>query len=712
MLPLAFALLPAGAAAAAQPGPFSTAHVVGNTLYLDSVRCTLEPTSSAFAPDVNVTVRNSYLAPPPLAVHRGACDDGATKIVRVVVSLAPRRAHPHRLLALLDHHNAQHQGLANKPIAVASLPSSSRARSRARARVGGAAMRPAARLRRRRSNSARASSSIRLRGGARRRVGGARRAGAAFALTTRSSRTSSVRLPATVVVHDEPSADDAPNDAPSDGSGTRSRALRRPQRQRPRRDGTLDGVSVALGVERGGSGADHGVWHLLTDCFRRPAASASRRWAPSARRRRAAVRRHGRAARRRRRRRDLARASRGHCADVTAHSDACTGGSAACQANTAVSSDSPTLWRTVAHEIAHNLGAEHTEDRGGLMAYTGEKALVDNGDVCTTIADVRGGADDCFVAATAVCGNGAVEEGEGCDDGGVADGDSRDAACASSAAGRGAPLDPAASGGGHASLCERLCGNGVVDAARSATPGRRAARRLHAARAPRAAAAIARRRRLRPPPTTATCGGSGGCVGGECRMAEPSASGTRSTWPSTRRRALRPPSSRAAALPRAPRRKRRLLLAAPRTSRRDAARYPDGHVRGRTARRALPGRRGGRHLRQRRLEPGEECDDVGVLHGQCRLAAGAACSGECCPAPACAAAPTPTATARARRLLLRRRVRGPTRRSAQRRHRDDARRRRDGARAPRRSARSRTAAAASSSTTPSPPRATAAPTPR
>ena len=87
MLPLAFTLLPAAAAAAAQPGPFSTARVVGNTLYLDSVRCHLEvTTTSAFAPDVNVTVRNSYLAPPPLAVHRGACDDGATKIVRAVVA--------------------------------------------------------------------------------------------------------------------------------------------------------------------------------------------------------------------------------------------------------------------------------------------------------------------------------------------------------------------------------------------------------------------------------------------------------------------------------------------------------------------------------------------------------------------------------------------------------------------------------------------------
>ena len=41
------------------------------------------------------------------------------------------------------------------------------------------------------------------------------------------------------------------------------------------------------------------------------------------------------------------------------------------------------------------------------------------------------------------------------------------------------------------------------------------------------------------------------------------------------------------------------------------------------------------------VEPGEECDDdVGVLHGECRLAAGARARGECCPAPACAAAPT------------------------------------------------------------------------
>ena len=124
MLPLAFALLPAGAAAAAQPGPFSTAHIVGNTLYLDNVRCRLDlTTATAFAPDVNVTGRN-YLTPPPLAVHRGACDDGATKIVRAVVA--------HSRLDALIHTSSSLYSITTtlstkaspiQPIAVASLPS-------------------------------------------------------------------------------------------------------------------------------------------------------------------------------------------------------------------------------------------------------------------------------------------------------------------------------------------------------------------------------------------------------------------------------------------------------------------------------------------------------------------------------------------------------------------------------------------------------------
>ena len=115
-------------AAAAQPSgaQFTTARVVGRTLYLDNVRCRLDlTTASAFAPDVNVTVRNSFLTPPPLAVHRGACDDGATKIVRAVV------AHS-RLDALIHTSSSLYSITATltnaaspiKPIAVASLPSS------------------------------------------------------------------------------------------------------------------------------------------------------------------------------------------------------------------------------------------------------------------------------------------------------------------------------------------------------------------------------------------------------------------------------------------------------------------------------------------------------------------------------------------------------------------------------------------------------------
>ena len=388
-------------------------------------------------------------------------------------------------------------------------------------------------------------------------------AGAAFALTNALFEDQlGVRLRVqTVVVHDGPSTDDAPNDAPTEGSGTRSCALYA-DRNVSGHGATvaLDGVSVALGVLSAwvGSAAapTHGVWHLLTDCFPPPGrvglATVGTVCAPAARSLSyvdtgappAAGAAGG----------DLACvrvAGSGHCADVTAHSDACTGGSAACQANTAVSSDSPTLWRTVAHEIAHNLGAEHTEDRGGLMAYTGEKALVDNGDVCTTIADVRDGADDCFVALTAVCGNGAVEEGEGCDDGGVADGDGCDAACAVECGWAcAAPLDPSASGGGHASVCERLCGNGVVDAAYGEecdAPGEACCNAdcTLAAGAACCGGECCAADGSAHLPTTASCGGGGGRCGGECRMAEPFCERYALNMAFDPAACRRPPSSRA-----------------------------------------------------------------------------------------------------------------------------------------------------------------------
>ena len=111
--------------------PFSTARVVGKhyTSTTFAAHSSLHP--RPFAPDVNVTVRNSYLAPPPLAVHRGACDDGATKIVRAVVAHSRLDALIHTASSLYSITTTlSTKASPINPIAVASsLPLRARARA-------------------------------------------------------------------------------------------------------------------------------------------------------------------------------------------------------------------------------------------------------------------------------------------------------------------------------------------------------------------------------------------------------------------------------------------------------------------------------------------------------------------------------------------------------------------------------------------------------
>ena len=118
--------------------------------------------------------------------------------------------------------------------------------------------------------------------------------------------------------------------------------------------------------------------------------------------------------------------------------------------------------------MAHGLGGGHTfgEGEGGLMSYTGERALFDAGDICAHLTSVEvgsgGGTEGCLEqmdgAVTAgMCGNGARESPEECDDGGTAAGDGCGATCEVECGYTCTrPLD-------GPSVCAPSCGNGVVD---------------------------------------------------------------------------------------------------------------------------------------------------------------------------------------------------------------------------------------------------------
>jgi hypothetical protein len=95
--------------------------------------------------------------------------------------------------------------------------------------------------------------------------------------------------------------------------------------------------------------------------------------------------------------------SNGNCAGPkTQVGVTCPDGLDACTAAAAVVSDTGAMWRTLAHELGHALGASHTFAEGGLMAYQGEYAFADTGDVCAWLA-THG---TCLPAVGATCGNG------------------------------------------------------------------------------------------------------------------------------------------------------------------------------------------------------------------------------------------------------------------------------------------------------------------
>jgi len=153
----------------------------------------------------------------------------------------------------------------------------------------------------------------------------------------------------------------------------------------------------------------------------------------------------------------------GNCAEMRSAAElgACEPGDLACLASTAVASDSRNLWKTVAHELGHDLGAVHTFAEGGIMAYSGEGVFYDNGDVCPHIASVLASPTNCLSPLNPVCGNGRVELGEQCDDGGLAAGDGCDPSCTVECGWL--CSEPLTASGFGVSACSLGCGNGVVD---------------------------------------------------------------------------------------------------------------------------------------------------------------------------------------------------------------------------------------------------------
>ena len=77
----------------------------------------------------------------------------------------------------------------------------------------------------------------------------------------------------------------------------------------------------------------------------------------------------------------------GNCARAfgNAAAGACSEDAVACHGAAAVVSSTRDLWRTLAHEVAHLLGAGHTFAAGGLMAYSGERAFAGGADVCAFV---------------------------------------------------------------------------------------------------------------------------------------------------------------------------------------------------------------------------------------------------------------------------------------------------------------------------------------
>ena len=154
--------------------------------------------------------------------------------------------------------------------------------------------------------------------------------------------------------------------------------------------------------------------------------------------------------------------------------DGCATGSAACVAAAGLSSRSTDTWLTMAHEIGHGLGAQHTFEKGGRMSYGNDVPFVQNGepyaDLCTYIASrvLEGetsatGGDMCMApAGEVVCGNAMLEVGEECDDGNLQSGDGCSDSCIVECGWRCVRAPPSGGVGSLRSKCSRHCGDGVV----------------------------------------------------------------------------------------------------------------------------------------------------------------------------------------------------------------------------------------------------------
>eukprot|EP00939_MAST-03C_sp_MAST-3C-sp1_P000745 g745.t1 len=134
-----------------------------------------------------------------------------------------------------------------------------------------------------------------------------------------------------------------------------------------------------------------------------------------------------------------------------------------CSGQAGFSSYGPTTFRTLAHELGHNLNASHTFGLGGLMDYNTDVQFYDNLEVCSFLANFITQDPDpydgkCLYDRTTANGNGIRERGEECDDGNAVDGDG----CSSNGAIEcGYSCDEPSING--ESSCSTLCGNGVVD---------------------------------------------------------------------------------------------------------------------------------------------------------------------------------------------------------------------------------------------------------
>ena len=150
----------------------------------------------------------------------------------------------------------------------------------------------------------------------------------------------------------------------------------------------------------------------------------------------------------------------------------CAEGSARCTAAVGVSSRTADVWLTMAHEIGHGLGATHTFDVGGRMSYGTDVPFAHKGEpvheMCGFIARQveasRGTIQEaCFeLTAASICGNGALEAGEQCDDGNHEGDDGCDGSCEVECGWRCVQQPQSDLVEVVNSVCSRHCGDGTV----------------------------------------------------------------------------------------------------------------------------------------------------------------------------------------------------------------------------------------------------------